>query len=83
MTRFLMLGIAAGVAFSATSAFAANERVRGIIADVSGDTLTPDIKVRSPYMPAAPRLRPKASVMSIRAPKSARRPNPWVSSSWL
>lgn len=40
MTRFLMLTVVAGVAFSATSAFAANERVRGVIADVSGNTLT-------------------------------------------
>jgi hypothetical protein len=51
MNRFLMLSIAAGVAFSATSAFAAGERVRGVIAGVSGDTLTvrpasgPDVKV--------------------------------------
>jgi hypothetical protein len=51
MTRFLMVTIAFGAAFTATSAFAANERVRGVIASISGDTLAvrpasgPDVKV--------------------------------------
>jgi hypothetical protein len=51
MTRFLMVTMAFGAAFTATSAFAANERVRGVIASVSGDTVAvrpasgPDVKV--------------------------------------
>jgi hypothetical protein len=43
--RFVVLAIAAGCALAASNAVAAPERVRGTIADVTGDTLTVDTAV--------------------------------------